>query len=183
MIDLELELASAAKRTSLLTVRRLVSLGVSLTTVAELRRDRWGYGVAPVADAGGGLFSPGEGPQHLLLPVHDDGELVDLVAFRANDPANWLVRTGHGWALGLDLGLEAHCRGNPVPLWATPLDWLRADCSGLCVLDWGAPEIRYLLDLPHLECASAELAAILRSALSRPVRFPTISVGELSLAA
>lgn len=182
-VDLDVEMKEAAKASSLVHAKALIGLGVSLDTVADLRRHHWGWGVTHASDAGDGLYCPGEGPLHLVLPVYEDGELVDLSAFRSADPTTWLLRTGFGWALGLEHGLERLTWGDPVTLYVSPLDWLRAGADGLCVLDWDAPELRYLSKIPSIVCASTELAACLEAALSQPSRLPQIRVMELAHAA
>jgi hypothetical protein len=181
--DLSAELASAALAIKIMHFRTLERLGVARDTLCERWRHDWGFGVAPATAGEDELYVPGEGPPHLILPVYDDGELVDLCAFRSADPTRWLLRTGQGWALGLERGLMAHAWGDPVPLAVSPLEWMRQGCVGLCVLDWSAPEVRYLLEVPHLVCSSRDLAAMLRAKLATPVRFPTISIEEARLVA
>lgn len=184
IVDLHGELKAAAFAVTQAHLRRLVALGVGWTTIGELGRHHYGFGVVCASDDGQGLYVPDiDGELRLVLPVHEDGELVDLVAFRSDDPESWLLRTGYGWALGLEDGLGRHTWGYPVPLSVSPLEWLQGGAEGLVVLDWDAPELHYLADLPHLVCSSDALATQLRTALSRPVRFPTISVGETRLAA
>lgn len=183
-VDLEAELAKAAQAVSPIHLRHLVALGVGWPTIAEIGRHHYGLGLVQAQCGDPGLFSPGEGPVHLQLPVFEDGELVDLVAFRSGQPSQWLLRTGAGWALGLEGGLQRHTWGDdPVPLAASPLEWLQAECRGVCILDWAAPEVHYLTAIPHLSCRTGELAAMLRAALTRPVRFPMISVMEAQLVA
>lgn len=177
-VDLERELREAAHAVTHAHLRRLVALGVGWPTLGELGRDHIGFGVVHAVDAGDGLYHPGEGDLHLLLPVYENGELADLVAFRSADPNRWLLRTGCGWALGLEEGLARHTWGDPVPLSVSPLEWLQGSAEGVCILDWDAPEVHYLADIPHLVCSSDALATRLRTALAKPVRFPTISVGE-----
>lgn len=180
---LDAELGAAGRSTSILHFRLLESLGVSRETVCDIMRHDYGFGVQRVTAADDGLYVPGNGEMHLILPVRDNGELVDLCAMRSADPAGWLLRTGYGWALGLERGLEPHSWGDPVPVWLTPLSWLRAGCAGLVVLDWDAPEVRYLAGLPNLVCETAAQASRLREALTVPVRLPQISTMETRLAA
>jgi hypothetical protein len=180
---LEAELATAGKATTLDHFRALERLGVSRNTLCDLWARNYGFGVMAASDAGDGTYYPGDGQPHLLLPVYEDGELVDLCAFRSANPSAWLLRSGMGWALGLEHGLEPHTWGDPVRLSLSPLEWLQNDAAGLCVLDWDAPEVRYLVGVPHLVCSDAGHASTLRRTLSTPVRFPTISVMEARLAA
>lgn len=177
-------MANAGEAATFLHFTHLVeTFGVPQATAAELRLRHWGWGVVSATDAGDGLFYPGEGPLHLVLPVYEAGELVDLCAFRSADPTRWLLRTGCGWALGLEDGFERLTWREVVPLAVSPLEWLQAGADGLCVLDWDAPEIHDLLAVPHLVCSSPELANHLKRSLAKPVRFPEISVGGMDLAA
>lgn len=174
--DLHAEMRAAAEASTLLHFRHLEALGIPVVTVADRRRDHWGWGVASVIDAGDGLYQPDDGPLHLVLPVHEDGELVDLVAFRSKDPTRWLLRTGLGWALGLERGLERLTWQESVCLSVSPLEWLRHGAEGVCILDWTAPEIKQLRDLPRIECSDARLAARLKAALTRTPQLPEISL-------
>lgn len=182
-VDLTAELRSAGRASTLLHFMQLVGLGVPRATVAELRREDWGWGITRAFDVGDGLYCPGDGPLHLILPVLDDGDLIDLVAFRSGNPADWKLRTGQGLALGLERGWERHYWENEVTLSLTPLDWLRNGTDGLCVLDWDAPEISMLASLPGISCQTPRLAAQLRQALTRPQPLPPIIVKELRHAA
>jgi len=177
--DLEAELASAGRAVSIRHFRALEAMGVPRDPLCDSWRHGHGFGVKRVTDAGNGLYYPaGEGETHLILPVYEDGALVDLCAFRSVDPKGWMLRTGLGWALGVERGLEPHTWGDVVPLALTPLEWLQQGSVGLCVLDWDAPEVRYLVGVPHIVCSTPEHGETLRRALSTPVRFPNISVME-----
>jgi len=136
-------------------------------------------GSAKVIDADDGLYAlSNEGSLHLILPVFENCELVDLVAFTSNQPLAWLLRLGHGWSLGLLDGLERHSWEDEVRLWASPLDWLRAGCDGLCIIDWTAPEVLELSRLPSIHCQDRILSERLKEALARPYRLPVITYGE-----
>ena len=181
--DLDKELADAGAASTLLHFKHLVALGVSRVVIAELRRADWGWGVMNAVDVDNGLYAPGDGPLHLVLPVWDDGALIDLVAFRSGNPADWRLRTGLGLALGLEQGWECHHWHDEVELSPTPLDWLRNGTDGLCVVNWDAPDINMLASLPRISCPTRELAAQLRRALTRPQPLPPITVKETALAA
>ena len=177
--DLETELTDAGAASTLLHFKHLVGLGVPRETIASLRRDNWGWGVVKAADVGEGLYSPGDGLLHLLLPVFNDGDLIDLVAFRSGKAADWKLRTGLGFALGLERGWECHHWRDEVELSLTPLDWLRNGADSLCILDWDAPDITMLASLPRIACPNREAAAQLSRALTRPQTLPPIYVKEL----
>ena len=181
--DLDQELAVAGAATTLLHFKHLVALGVPRATLAAQRVDSWGWGVVNAIDVGDGLYCPGDGPLHLVLPVWDDGELIDLVAFRSGNSADWHLRTGLGLALGLERGWEGYHWDDEVELTLTPLDWLRNGAAGLCIVDWDAPDISMLASLPRIACPTWESAAQLRRALTRPQPLPPIIVKETRLAA
>jgi hypothetical protein len=184
MTDLLYELRSAAGRVRQPHLDRLKALGVPMRALAHC--PTYGFGVVNAEDVGQGLYQPCDhGDTHLVLPVLFEGCLVDLVAFRAADPGGWLLRTGHGWCLGLNEPVGLLTWRDSISLRATPIDWMRADQDGLCILDWSAVEQIHGLDvLPHIACDDHATADNLRRALTRPVRLPTISVmGGTSLAA
>jgi len=179
--DLCAEMHAACEQVSSLHLRRLRSLGVSWETIGSLGAAHLGLGVVQAVEhpSEKGLYClDADGPPMICLPVYDSGDLIDLVAFRSSDPDNWLLRTGLGWCLGLERGLEAHTWGDPVHLARTPLEWIQGGAEGLALLDWSAPEVHYLTGVPHLVCSDATQAGMLRKALSRPVRFPTISIQQ-----
>lgn len=182
-VDLAAELAASAQGLRVTHLRALERMGVIRSTLAGFNRD-YQFGVGCVVESSPGLFSfdPDAAP-HLLLPVWDHGELIDLVAFRSGNPTGWLLRTGLGWALGVESGLERHTWGDVVPLAVSPLEWLQGGCQGLCILDWAAPEVHYLVGVRHLVCSNEHQAAMLRRALAKPVCFPAISVQEAHRAA
>jgi len=159
--------------------RRLKALGVPWATIAHMGHRHYFGGSVRVIAIDDGLYAPSdEGKPHLILPVFEDGELVDLVAFTSEQPMAWLLRLGTGWSLGLIDGFERHSWEDEVRLWASPLDWLRADRDGLCILDWSAPEVYNLSRLPNIRCQDDRLAEQLMHALSRPYRLPNITYGE-----
>jgi hypothetical protein len=183
-INLPSELRRAAEAVTQSTIDRLRALGVRVEWLADY--PTYPFGVLRAEAVGDGLFqASNDGSPHLILPVLEDGELVDLIAFRAADPGGWLLRSGEGWCLGLADGLSSLVWRDAVNLHATPLDWLRAEGDGLCILDWSAAlDIRQLDVLPHIICADQTTADNLRRAMTRPVRLPRISVmGALANAA
>jgi hypothetical protein len=182
--DISNELRDLSLAATPLLLRRLQALGVSRPTVAQMGARHYFGGSARVIDIDDGLYAPSnEGAPHLVLPVFEDGELVDLVAFSSGQPLAWLLRLGCGWSLGLLDGFERHSWEPEVRLWASPLDWLRADRDGLCVLDWSAPEVLELARLPNIRCQDKHLAERLKEALSRAYRLPITYGQELRDAA
>lgn len=75
------------------------------------------------------------GPAPSIYVVREDPVVTDLIAFMPDDlRVYW--RTGNGSVLGpeyLDLALTDGIR---VPIYSHPIDWLRADCLGVVLLDF-----------------------------------------------
>ncbi|MBA4754574.1 MAG: hypothetical protein H2050_07070 [Sphingobium sp.] len=118
----------------------------------------------------------------IVTPLEEDGRIADLIAFDPTDPDTWYLRTGTGWALGHDhLDEISRNAGWPdtqqwVDLHATPLDWLRAGCTGACVTQWNAESRSRLRHHDRIHVASSKFARALRLELTRPPRIPEIEV-------
>lgn len=71
------------------------------------------------------------------------GEVVDAVIFDASDPDRWALRFGVAKWLGAvpPQGELA----DPIPIWCSPLQWLRASCRGLVLLTPNERESQALL--------------------------------------
>ncbi len=70
------------------------------------------------------------------LDAVEDPELVDLIAFRTDDPGCWWYRNGElGLVLGEDRYLAAIEAGASLRLFDSPLAWLRGGCAGAVFLD------------------------------------------------
>ncbi|MCH7833022.1 MAG: hypothetical protein IIC55_09155, partial [Proteobacteria bacterium] len=80
----------------------------------------------------------------LGVSEHPDEGLIDIMAFEPSNPARWYLRLGNAVLLGLHNARLAVFEESPVMVHATPLDWLRADCAGVVVLDWKADLLSYL---------------------------------------
>jgi hypothetical protein len=189
------ELKQAAFAVRQAHLDRLRSLGISVAWLADC--PVFPFGIADCEPSGAGLYqpNPGAGAPHLILPVLENGALVDLVAFRSAYPDSWLLRTGNGFALGLEQGMEPwmwyapadlsakppkHQVGKPTHIFSNPLDWLQGQGDGLCVLDWGSPEFYRLDALRAVTVTDNETAKLLTDALARPARLPAIALKELS---
>lgn len=180
-MSLEEQMRAAADRLTLAQCKRLATLGV--TCWPDLTA-RGLIGVARVSISGD-LFDYDEaGKVHIVLPVSDDGELVDLVAFDPINPDDWALKTGNGTALGESRIIDAlDKQGWPdakaLELFPTPLEWLRADCRGACIVDGFKPATASRLRrLTHIVCSTDKFMRALRLQLSRPPRIPEMSVLE-----
>lgn len=192
--DLELELALYATQIPFRALVMMEAMGVSRVTVARL----WGAGDLGLAwmDVARDFWEPEGREARAVIAVRDhDGALLDICAIRSSDPDSWAVRTGDGWALGLDAFHRAWCDGaGALRIFGTPMAWLsgfsfcptaslheggspvsptallhegRAS-PGICVLDWSDAAVGHLRSLGPavtLLAENAAAAAALRDAL------------------
>ena len=124
-------------------IRQLSDAGIS--SAAWVRA---GHLATPRITITGRFFMPDPfGTPAFVVPVYD-GEpvseinpdpsvpLVDLCAFRIEEPERWWLRIGAPHSvLGKDQFVTAMVTGSIVGLHATPLQWLKAECQGACLLD------------------------------------------------
>jgi len=98
-----------------------------------------GYGYT----IGGGAGAPPR--RAVIVPCGtwdwQEWQLVDLVAFKLDDPTRWWRRLGVADILGNAPSFTVE----PKTLHPTPLDWLRAGGTGLVVLDWSRDPVDLLL--------------------------------------
>jgi hypothetical protein len=124
-------------------IRQLADAGV--TSAAWIAA---GHLATPRITITGRLFTPDPfGAPAFVLPVYDGepvGEinpdpsvpLVDLLAFRLEEPERWWLRAGvPHLVLGKDQFVEAMQNGPHGPICPSPLAWLQAGCEGFCPLD------------------------------------------------
>ncbi|MFG1188727.1 hypothetical protein [Xanthobacter flavus] len=117
-----------------------------------------------------------DGKPHIVAPVIQRGEWVDLVAFGSKPERPAMTLFGVAWALGAD-ALTVPMHPEPVPVMRHPIEWLRARGAGACFVDWTAARA-HLSDFAHapIEAEDLEHSAQLRRALQpRPVRAPRIT--------
>jgi hypothetical protein len=101
-----------------------------------------------------------------------DGAVVDLVAFHPHHPDHWALRREAAEWLG---AIEPqYLDPDPVPVWRTPLAWLRADCRGLVLLGDRASQYRILTLLHSIVAEDDGHAAELRCLLARPWPVPQV---------
>ena len=170
------ELANHARAVTLNDMRRLAAVGapaavlfgtslIAFANVEVDRRDVW---------------QPCDhGERCVIVLAEERGSAVDLIAFGLSAPNTWFVRTGAVWALGMDAILDASRSWSDdanLVLHATPLDWLRANCTGACVILWTDEAKQTLCHLPGIDVRSPAMANALRAQLSRPLTLPSIQV-------
>lgn len=124
---LEQEMAAACAAVRQADLDGLRDLGVSINTIADMGATYFPFGVTEVEPIGSGLYQPGIGQPHLILPILEENELVDLCAFQGDRPDTWHLRVGAAWCLGSDPLLSKP----EVHLCGRPLDWLRGGGKGI----------------------------------------------------
>ena len=90
--------------------------------------------------------------------------LLDLLAFEPARPDRWWLRRGQAPLLGsiyVGLALEAGCA---LPVYASPMNWIKANGQGLVILNWETgPDL--LLDVGEFVAEDVALGNRLAAAL------------------
>lgn len=189
VIDLQAEYLAALGDTTAKSLRSLYDAGAT---------DR---GIALAAPAlarlqlhRGGLFEPDpEGTAAaFIVPVRVEcpetpespdplaaitaGDIVDLVAFTPALRVRWALRRGTAEWLGACE--PQYMEPEPVRLYRSPLDWLRASCDGVvCLATAPQDTYRFLTRFYALSVEDEDHAAQLRGILDRPFFQPEILIG------
>jgi len=173
------ELHAARSRVTGPYLDRMRALGI-LNAFADMAAGYVPIGISPCEPVGQGCYQPASsGPMNLVVPVIEDGELIDLVAFRSTAPDDWLTRNGEGWALGMEEGAGHYLDGVTPHIFANPLEWLQAECCGICILNWNSPEIYKLDVLRDVTVSDVATAKLLRRAMTLPQRVPEIHIAKV----
>lgn len=184
--DLLGEMEAAASRVRLPHLERLRSLGITYAALSALGIVEHTVGVGRAALHDDGLFEPlGEGEPVVVQAVHDDlnrqlGEagIIDLIAWRTQEPRRWWWRCGTAWALGHEMLVEHS--GDPVAVVSTPAEWLAASGRAICLLDWSSvsPAWQALRHGPTLTFTNDALRQRVRNGLVRSAPMPTMEISH-----
>jgi hypothetical protein len=178
MINLAVELHEAAcTATHQKYQDHFVAAGISHTAIYGSDGLYGDFGVAR-AQFDGDLWEPatdGAGVFILGVNEHPDEGLIDIVAFKPSNPARWYLRLGNAVVLGLHNARLAVFKEEPVLVHATPLDWLRAECRGVVVLDWTADILSRLEGYGCL-AADRDTGQRLERAFHRHINIPKVKV-------
>ena len=150
--------------------------------------DRVIFGVRPLVGVARIVTSTDE-----LFEFHDEGdpaiivvegepevpgwaEVDDLIAFKPGKPGDWWLRRGAVKVLGAyNIAPKApplSGQERPLTIHETPLSWLRAGATGICVLDWTFKPASTLLGAGNLEAESARLKALLEDRIKQAALEP-----------
>jgi hypothetical protein len=186
--DLRAEYLTALRTTTFEDLRPLRDAGIGEQglmvglAVASIRlsRDRSLFEFDPDADAA--AFILPIRIEHAISPEAADparavreGEIADLLAFSPNHPARWALRMGNATWLG---NIEPqYLAPDPVPVWRTPLHWLRNNCRGLVLLDRDRrAQYRVLISCDAILAEDERHAIELRELLRQPWLAPPVLV-------
>lgn len=180
IVDLDAELRTAVGRVRDQHLSALINAGVSAKAIAEIGGKQVPFGVGRVDFRRGRIYEPCSEPFAIgavLMPVFEQGALIDIIAFRLIQAGMWKWRTGDGFALGAD-EIES---GTPwsgfaeIELHATPIDWLAATGRGACILNYAdEARIRSLSQFDRIIVSDHRVMAKIEPILSRPARKPEI---------
>ncbi len=76
------------------------------------------------------------GPAPSIYQAVEHPLLIDMIAWRPDDPARWWYRQGETAVLGIDHLDLAHVEGWPISFATSPAEWLRGNCHGACLLGY-----------------------------------------------
>lgn len=103
------------------------------------------------------------------------GLLLDIVAIPLRSPNDWALRRGSVTHVG---AVEPQILGpDPVPVWRSPLAWLRSGCVGVALLtDDSREQASILRDLAGIISEDAAHGREIKALLERPFPTPPILV-------
>jgi hypothetical protein len=176
MNDIDKIWADAQGRMGWPTYQYLLNAGISKGRLASLYADGF-IGTDQITIKGGRWRRMFRGDEAILLPVHaPSGLLADVVAFRLETPKSYWPMVGGQPMLGAENIERAAFDRAPLMVHECPLDWLRADCDGIVVLDWKAYWPLWFDGVPALQIRDRTFAARAAAAFGRPLEPPPIMV-------
>lgn len=173
-MSLDAELVTAMRAARHLSARSILTpLRISA------QAPQWGLARIEFIDAERRFYAPRHGGRWaLVIAVVGSGETVDLAAIDL-DSGHAATRWGIGTALGFDVIDRSRWECLRFQLFDNALDWLRDPEAGAFIIAWDSVTIALadLRDIP-VDCASAELAARICCAFSRPLPVPRLTIPE-----
>ncbi len=124
----------------------------------------------------GRTFVPTENGQWAVTLGVDsrEGEIVDFVAYFLEDVGNWWLRRREIPILGAETLSRAEFYQQPLRLFETPHDWLKARGDGICILSWDVGLLPIFQQVSLVVCQSARLKRRLKSSFNK--QHPQITV-------
>lgn len=177
--DLYSEMDRACTSVGQRHIDAMIALGITSNAIAQLGRRQPPFGVGQISEIGGGHFEffPG-GQSRVIMPVMEDGEIIDLIAWQTCTPGKWLWRKGLGNYLGGDLIARSQWTDHhALILVATPLDWLCAAGEAVCILNLKAPsaELERIRFVDEIVVTDAALGRQIAKVMAAPRPIPRIT--------
>lgn len=133
------------------------------------------------------------GNEHVTLAVYD-GPIpgaynayaphrpVDVIAFTMDQPSVWFSYTGdYPSMLGYDVADYARRLDAALPVFGSPLSWMRAYGYGVCVLDWDRAR-PHLVGMTELVAETLGLGEIVDARIREPIApLPRVSIPRFVL--
>lgn len=121
------------------------------------------------------------GYEAIVLPVGNSNRLsgiVDLVAFQVHKPELYWQRNGYGSLLGWWNVEYCIHYDEQLTIHSNPLEWLKADCEGCCILDWSSNLGYWFSGINYFYCPKAITGIRLEHSFQRTNAMPEIRIGE-----
>lgn len=122
------------------TVQLMKCLGVPPDVLYLQAKEYCTFGVARIETHKSGFYEPFDRGQIAIVqscarcPEPYSPDVIDLVAWLPGNPGQWWVRIGCAPVLDLDEIDRAAFFGTALTVHGTPLDYLRAGCTGTVIL-------------------------------------------------
>ncbi len=148
-------------------------------------RSRPSYVLTRIEPCVDGTFVPTErGGWSVTIGVDDrDGRLVDFVAYFLDTPGTWWLRRREIPILGAETLSRYDFYQQPVRLFETPHDWLKARGDGICILSWDVGLLPIFQQVSLVVCQSARLKRRLKSSFNKHQPRITVQSTEVRRAA
>ena len=149
---------------------------IALLTV---RAPAWGLGwVMPEGDTYRPAAAGEMGPNALIVPAFEGGELIDLVA-ECFASRQLLPRTGAATMVGHEAVESARNLKKPLFVFDRPSAWLRGHCLGVVILDWNVGfELEGVLRIACKVSLADKLYEATRRCWPRPIITIPTTVGS-----
>jgi hypothetical protein len=176
--SLEAELADAVCNLSPDRIGWFCDLGIPRVTILA---EPLMIGVSFVETWSDGFYEPNDDGELAVIiaegwpepPIWDSVD--DLIAFKPTDPSRWWRRLGEVQMLG-----NYNIRPEPVfptTLYDSPMSWLQAGGTGLCIVDWAINPNTVLMSVGPMEVESSAL----KEKLERRIQQAALAFFEISL--
>ena len=151
----------------------------------DYKRSAPSFVLARIQPRTDGTFVPTESGQWAVtLGVDDrDGRLVDFLAYFLNTPGTWWLRRREIPILGAETLSRAEFYQQPLRLFETPHDWLKARGGGVCVLSWDIDLLPIFQQVSPIICQSARLKSRLKTSFNKHQPRITVQSTEVRRAA